>query len=67
MPMPPLKPYRFVCPKCHWKGPIQISDVLLGPIENCPKCDTSLISKATTVLDDIETMAQKFVNIFKGL
>ena len=37
MPLPPKYPHRFTCPQCNWKGPVQKSDVLLGPFE-CPKC-----------------------------
>ena len=35
MPLPPKYPHRFTCPQCNWKGPVQKSDVLLGPFE-CP-------------------------------
>ena len=63
MPIPPKYPHRFTCPQCNWKGPVQKSDVLLGPFE-CPKCGIRLVLEPLNTLEHFDVLAKLF-KIFK--
>ncbi len=63
MPIPPLEPYRFVCSQCDWEGPIQVSDVICGPLD-CPHCHIPLVHKSVTKFD-MTAQWLKSLNILK--
>lgn len=63
MPIPPKQSFQFVCPQCNWRGPVQTSDVFMGPIE-CPTCQIKLVSRPVATFD-VSNVIGKISDLFK--